>query len=140
MSDARFHLAFLVTDLEATRAFYCNVLGCGQGRKTDRWIDFDLHGHQISAHLIDGQLNEARRSAVDGDGVPVPHFGLILTHEAWCGLRDRLIAHGTVFELPPRVRFEGMPGEQWTMFVSDPSGNFLEFKSFASSEAVFASC
>ena len=138
MNNTRFHLAFLVTDLEQTRSFYCQVLGCKQGREAERWIDFDCYGHQLSAHLTEVARNDVRRTVVDGDGVPVPHFGLILPYMEWCTLKDRLIAHGITFELPPRVRFEGLAGEQWTMFLSDPSGNYLEFKSFASDEAVFA--
>ena len=137
MLGVRFHLAFLVTDLEATRRFYCEVLGCGQGREAARWIDFDLYGHQLSAHLFDGAMLDARRTSVDGDGVPIPHFGLVLPYTEWCLLKDRLLRHGVAFDLPPRVRFEGQAGEQWTMFLSDPSGNFLEFKSFKSDEAVF---
>ena len=137
MSLVRFHLAFLVTDLEATRTFYVQTLGCRQGREAARWIDFDFYGHQLSAHLLDGALNEVRRSVVDGDGVPIPHFGLVLPYDQWCALKSRLIQHGVSFDLPPRVRFEGQAGEQWTMFLTDPSGNFLEFKSFASDDSVF---
>ena len=138
MLGVRFHLAFLVKDLEATRQFYCQVLGCRQGREAARWIDFDLYGHQLSAHLVDGATSDVRRTAVDGDGVPIPHFGLVLPYDRWCALKARLLEHGVSFDLPPRVRFEGQPGEQWTMFLTDPSGNFLEFKSFKSDDAVFA--
>lgn len=137
MLGTRFHLAFLVTDLEETRHFYGQVLGCRQGREATRWIDFDLYGHQLSAHLFDGEVSDVRRTAVDGDGVPIPHFGLVLPYDRWCVLKTRLLEHGVCFDLPPRVRFEGQPGEQWTMFLRDPSGNFLEFKSFKSDAAVF---
>ena len=138
MTQPRFHLAFLVTDLEATREFYRDVLGCTQGREADRWIDFDFFGHQISAHLIDGSLNETQRTQVDGDGVPIPHYGLILDPEDWQTLSERLQSQGVEFILEPRVRFAGLPGEQRTMFLTDPSGNHLEFKSFGSEDAIFA--
>ena len=138
MTQPRFHLAFLVTDLEATREFYRDVLGCTQGREADRWIDFDFFGHQISAHLIDGSLNETRRTQVDGDGVPIPHYGLILDPVDWQTLSERLQSQGVEFILEPRVRFAGLPGEQRTMFLTDPSGNHLEFKSFGSEDAIFA--
>ena len=139
MSNRPFHLAFLVTGLEETRRFYRDVLGCPQGREAERWIDFDFFGHQISAHLIESNQSNFRRTAVDGDGVPIPHFGAILPFNEWCELRDRLVSHGVPFDLPPRVRFEGQVGEQWTLFIRDPSGNFLEFKSFKTSEQVFMS-
>ena len=134
----RFHLAFLVTSLDATRHFYRDVLGCSEGRSAERWIDFDFFGHQISAHLIDEPLSIARKTAVDGDGVPIPHFGLILQRDDWDDLRRRLEENETSFILEPRIRFKGQPGEQATMFLSDPSGNHLEFKSFGSDTEVFA--
>ena len=136
----RFHLAFLVTSLEDTRRFYVDVLGCSEGRSAPLWIDFDLHGHQLSAHLLDEPLTAARRTKVDGDGVPIPHFGLILKPKQWRTLRDRLVQMEVEFVLEPRIRFEGQPGEQATMFLSDPSGNYLEFKSFASDADIFATC
>ena len=135
---SRFHLAFPVTDLAATRAFYGELLGCPEGRSADRWIDFDLHGHQISAHLVDAERHPAGHNPVDGDAIPVPHFGLILAPTAWRDLADRLVAAGADFVVPPRVRFSGRPGEQATMFVRDPSGNVLEFKSFEDTSAIFA--
>lgn len=139
MSERPFHLAFLVTGLEETRRFYGDVLGCSQGREAERWIDFDFFGHQISAHLVEANHHDVTRTAVDGDGVPIPHFGVILPFHEWCKLRDRLRSHDIPFDLPPRVRFEGQVGEQWTMFIRDPSGNFLEFKSFKETGQVFSS-
>tara|TARA_R110002072_G_scaffold37073_6_gene108853 strand:- start:837 stop:1262 length:426 start_codon:yes stop_codon:yes gene_type:complete len=133
-----FHLAFAVTDLEATRAFYCEVLGCTAGRSAERWLDFDLQGHQLSAHLTES-LGDAGRNLVDGDGVPIPHFGLVLPWEAWQELVATLEAKGVVCELGPRIRFEGEVGEQATLFLRDPSGNALEFKSFKDPRKLFAS-
>jgi uncharacterized protein len=132
----RFHLAFPVHDLEAARSFYAGLLGCGVGRESSRWIDFDFHGHQISAHLADAGATQA--NAVDGDAVPVRHFGMILERADWDSLAERLKAAGADFIIEPRVRFRGRPGEQATMFVRDPSGNALEFKSFAEESAIFA--
>lgn len=133
-----FHLAFPVHDLGATRAFYQDVLGAGVGRTAARWIDFDLFGHQITAHLVDGAAPAAPTNPVDGDAVPIPHFGVILPWDAWHALRDRLIDADTAFIIPPRIRFAGEPGEQATMFFQDPSGNHLEFKSFQDPARVFA--
>ena len=133
-----FHLAFAVTDIEATRVFYVEKLGCKVGRSAERWIDFDFFGHQISAHLIDEPLNASRKTQVDGDGVPIPHFGLILKTSDWLSLSQRLKTMGQPFILEPRVRFQGKAGEQRTMFLSDPSGNYLEFKSFDSDSDIFA--
>jgi uncharacterized protein len=133
----RFHLAFPVHDLEAARGFYQDLLGCEVGRESSRWIDFDFRGHQITAHLADPG-DEAAANPVDGDRVPVRHFGLILARGDWEALAKRLQQAGTPFLIEPRVRFEGRPGEQATMFVRDPSGNALEFKSFADEAAIFA--
>jgi extradiol dioxygenase family protein len=137
-----FHLAFNVDDLGAARRFYVEVLGCGVGREDTTWIDFDLHGHQIVAHL-DPRLrlrrdDTAATSAVDGDDVPVPHFGLVLEWEAWHALAARLRAAGTRFLLEPHVRFEGRPGEQATLFLADPAGNALEFKALRDPAQLFA--
>jgi uncharacterized protein len=132
----RFHLAFPVHDLEAARSFYAGLLGCGVGRESSRWIDFDFHGHQISAHLAD--TGDTAANLVDGDAVPVRHFGLILARSDWDALAERLKAAGADFIIEPRVRFQGRPGEQATLFVRDPSGNALEFKSFAEESAIFA--
>ncbi|MCG8460888.1 MAG: VOC family protein [Holophagales bacterium] len=138
-----FHLAFPVTDLDATRRFYGELLGCRMGRSAETWVDFELHGHQISAHL----RREAAGSAgpgvalhnpVDGKQVPVPHFGLVLPWEAWQALAERLRAAGIEFVIEPYVRFEGQPGEQGTFFLLDPSGNALEFKSFKDPSRIFA--
>ncbi len=137
-----FHLAFPVVDIAATRRFYVEVLGCGVGRSAERWIDFDFHGHQLSAHLIDERDARSATNPVDGDNVPVRHFGLILEWNAWHALRDRLrsqlAARGEAFLIEPHVRFQGEIGEQSTMFLVDPSGNALEFKSFRDPSRVFA--
>jgi uncharacterized protein len=132
-----FHLAFPVHDLAAARDFYGRVLGCNEGRSSDRWIDFDLYGHQIVAHLSD-TAQPAVSNPVDGHDVPVPHFGVVLTMAEWEALADRVRNAGTAFGIEPHVRFRGQPGEQATMFFCDPSGNALEFKAFASDEMIFA--
>lgn len=141
----RFHLAFPVHDLDAARAFYGGVLGCPEGRSAPDWVDFDLFGHQIVAHLVTRSPTEAagpERSGptnhVDGHDVPVPHFGLLLEPDDWAELADRLVGAGTDFVIEPHVRFVGEVGEQSTMFLLDPSGNALEFKSFADDTQVFA--
>jgi extradiol dioxygenase family protein len=136
-SPARFHLAFPVSDLDTTRNFYQGLLGCSVGREADRWIDFDLGGHQITAHLGD-ESGDRASNPVDGDAVPVPHFGLILEWDEWQALASRLEQAGTVFVIPPRVRFAGGVGEQATMFLRDPSGNALEFKAFRDPARIFA--
>lgn len=133
-----FHLAFPVDDLAAARAFYGQILGCRQGRSSDEWIDFDFHGHQIVAHLAPGKSGDAANNHVDGHGVPVPHFGLVLSMEDWEALADRLNKAAVQFVIEPTVRFRGQPGEQATMFLRDPAGNALEFKAFANPEALFA--
>ena len=138
MSDRpRFHLAVPVDDLAAARAFYGEVLGCPRGRESDAWVDWDLAGHQVVTHLAPAR-GDAGSNPVDGHGVPVPHFGLILDVPAFHALADRLRAAGVAFVIEPYVRFAGEPGEQWTMFVRDPAGNALEFKAFADDAAVFA--
>ena len=135
----RFHLAFPVHDLDAARGFYGDVLGCPEGRHCDHWVDFDLFGHQIVAHLDMSNTDRIRtRNDVDGDAVPVPHFGLLLSPTDWQALADRLRDAGTEFVIEPHVRFVGEVGEQSTMFLLDPSGNALEFKSFADDGQVFA--
>lgn len=134
-----FHLAFAVDDLEAARAFYVGVLGCAEGRSAGKWIDFDFHGHQIVAHLAPARAGDAARSHVDGHGVPVPHFGLVLTMDQWQSLADRLREAGTDFVIEPTIRFRGKPGEQASMFLRDPAGNALEFKAFADDAMLFAS-
>ncbi len=132
-----FHLAFPVDDLAAARRFYCEVMGCAEGRSSDEWIDFDFHGHQIVAHLSTN-AGDRTSNAVDGHNVPVPHFGLVLDLEAWEALAERLTAAGTEFVIEPTVRFKGEPGEQATMFLRDPAGNALEFKAMADMGQLFA--
>ena len=137
MDRPRFHLAFPVTSLTEARAFYGDLLGCAEGRSADDWVDFDFHGHQIVAHLTPDET-AAATNAVDGEAVPVRHFGLILELEAWRAMAARLQAAGARFIIAPQTRFVGEPGEQATMFVADPSGNALEFKAFADETMIFA--
>jgi len=138
MTIQPFHLAFPVHDLGLARDFYVGLLGCGEGRSSDHWIDFDLRGHQIVAHL-DTAMRPARISnAVDGHDVPVPHFGVVLEWDDWHALADRLKAAGVRFGIEPYVRFSGQVGEQATMFFRDPSGNALEFKAFRDPAQLFA--
>ncbi len=138
MSMPPFHLAFPVDDLAAARDFYGNLLGCPEGRSADHWVDFDLHGHQIVAHLAPGAIPPRITNPVDGDEVPVPHFGLVLSMGDWEALAERLVAAGVKFVIPPTVRFAGQPGEQATMFLLDPAGNALEFKALADPAKLFA--
>jgi uncharacterized protein len=138
MSLRPFHLAFPVHDLAAARSFYRDVLGCGEGRSSDHWIDFDLFGHQIVAHLDAGMKPSPIHNAVDGHDVPVPHFGVVLTMKQWEALAERLKAAGLKFGIEPHIRFQGQVGEQATMFFTDPSGNALEFKAFANDGQLFA--
>ncbi|MFU7527475.1 VOC family protein [Qipengyuania sp. ASV99] len=138
MTLAPFHLAFPVDDLAAARSFYGGLLGCPEGRSSDEWIDFDFHGHQIVTHLAPGKAGDRMSNHVDGHGVPVPHFGLVMSLEDWRALADRLEQAGTDFVIAPTVRFKGKPGEQATMFLRDPSGNALEFKAFADPAQLFA--
>jgi extradiol dioxygenase family protein len=134
-----FHLAFPVHDLEKTRAFYRDVLGCAIGRSSETWVDFDLFGHQMSAHLRPATGTADNDGQVGGKLVPIPHFGVVLQMEDWQALADRLEANGDVEWLErPMIRFAGEPGEQATLFISDPSGNALEFKGFRSLDQVFA--
>lgn len=139
----RFHLAFAVDDLSAAREFYGRMLGCPEGRSAGDWVDFDLYGHQIVAHLGPPResVDDARKEItnnVDGDEVPVPHFGLILAWEDWQALAERLKRAGIRFVVEPHIRFRGEPGEQATMFFRDPSGNALEFKAFQDERQIFA--
>lgn len=133
-----FHLAFPVNDLAAARRFYGELLGCPEGRCSDEWIDFNFYGHQIVAHLAPDQTGEARRNAVDGHGVPVRHFGIVLPMAEWQAMAERLKSAGTSFVIEPYVRFQGEAGEQATMFFMDPSGNAIEIKAFADISALFA--
>ena len=137
MALPRFHLAFPVRSLAEARAFYGDLLGCPEGRCADDWVDFDFHGHQIVAHLGPAEA-AAATNLVDGEDVPVRHFGLILHMDAWNALAARLQAAGARFIIEPQTRFVGEPGEQATMFVADPSGNALEFKAFADEAMIFA--
>jgi uncharacterized protein len=141
MALTPFHIAFPVDDLERARAFYGTTLGCPEGRSSNQWIDFNLFGHQIVAHLRPAGspvVDPAHRNHVDGHAVPIPHFGVVLTMEQWEALVARLRAAGVHFEMEPQIRFKGEPGEQATMFFYDPAGNALEFKAFADLGQVFA--
>ena len=140
MADAEtlFHLAFPVHDLAAARDFYGGVLGCPEGRSSEHWIDFDLFGHQIVAHLAPGRAGVGASNPVDDHDVPVPHFGVILSPAQFGELAERVRRAGVRFVIEPYVRFRGEPGEQHTMFFFDPSGNALEFKAFADRSRVFA--
>ena len=133
----RFHLAFPVRSLDEARSFYGGVMGCPEGRSSECWVDFDFYGHQIVAHLSTGPEVEAT-SEVDGQSVPIRHFGVIMEMPDWEDLAARLKAAGTQFIVEPQVRFKGKPGEQATCFFLDPSGNALEFKAFADDSMVFA--
>lgn len=138
MSLRPFHLAFPVRDLAEARAFYGGVLGCAEGRSSQQWVDFDFYGHQIVAHLAPGEAGDRASNHVDGHGVPVPHFGIVLTMAEWRELTERMEAAGMEFAMPPTIRFRGQPGEQATMFFRDPSGNALEMKAFADDAMLFA--
>jgi uncharacterized protein len=137
MGHPRFHLAIPVDDLDAARNFYGGVLQCPQGREAETWVDWDLYGHQLVTHLA-ADAGGFAANPVDGHDVPVPHFGVLLDIEEFHHLADRLRGAGVEFVIEPYLRFEGRPGEQWTMFLRDPAGNALEFKAFADDAAVFA--
>ena len=136
--ESPFHLAFPVKNIESTKIFYKEVLGCEIGREDKKWVDFNFFGHQLSAHLKPDELKKTKENPVDGKSVPVRHFGVILPWEKWQLLSKKLIKINTEFIVEPYVRFEGEVGEQATMFFLDPSGNALEFKSFKDSSQVFA--
>jgi extradiol dioxygenase family protein len=133
-----FHLAFAVTSLANARAFYGQLLGCPEGRSSEDWVDFDLYGHQIVAHLAPAEAGHRQTSEVDGDAVPVRHFGVVLPMGEWHALAERLTQAETEFVIEPHVRFKGQVGEQATMFFLDPCGNALEFKAFADPTQLFA--
>lgn len=133
-----FHLAFPVSNLEDTKSFYGSLLGCPEGRSAAGWVDYNLFGHQIVCHHVKGYNASASANAVDGDPVPVPHFGLALSVEQFHILADRVKQAGVNFVIKPHLRFAGQPGEQWTMFFKDPSGNALEFKAMTKPENLFA--
>ena len=135
-----FHLAFPVTDLARARQFYGELLGCAEGRSSAQWIDFNLYGHQIVAHLKPRSepSQPLHFNPVDGHEVPVPHFGVVLDWATWQELRDRMLNAGMKFVIEPYVRFQGRVGEQATMFFLDPFGNALEFKAFRNPAQLFA--
>ena len=133
-----FHLAFPVHDLAAARSFYGDLLGCSEGRSSDDWIDFNFYGHQIVAHLAPDETGEAATNAVDGHGVPVRHFGVVLPMDQWKDVAEKLQGAGVDFVIEPYIRFRGEPGEQATMFFRDPSGNAVEMKAFADIGKLFA--
>ena len=133
-----FHLAFPVLNIKDTRRFFVDVLGCKVGREAEKWIDFDFFGHQISAHVKPEECEAAATNGVDGDAVPVRHFGAVLEWSEWEALLERVKAAGTEFIIEPRIRFEGQPGEQGIFFVKDPAGNAMEFKTFKNMDNLFA--
>jgi extradiol dioxygenase family protein len=133
-----FHLAFPVNDLVAARRFYGDLLGCPEGRSADHWVDFDFFGHQIVAHLAPENARSNSTNPVDGEDVPVPHFGIVLPMEQWKQLADRLQQASIQFVIEPTIRFAEEPGEQATMFFHDPAGNALEFKAMADPGKLFA--
>jgi len=134
----RFHLAFPVRELSATRTFYGGLLGCPEGRSSTEWVDFDFFGHQIVAHLSPDESTHKAYNQVDGEKVPVRHFGVILAMDEWCALAEKLKRANVDFAIAPTVRFEGQNGEQATFFINDPSGNSLEFKSYDDETRIFA--
>ena len=133
-----FHLAMPVRDLESTRLFYGGIMGCREGRSAPTWVDYDFFGHQLSFHVLP-KPGITGRNPVDGDAVPIPHFGVVLDWEEWHRLRDSLIEGQVTFDIAPTIRFRGEVGEQATMFFRDPSGNALEFKSFKDPKRIFQS-
>ena len=133
-----FHLAFPVDDLAEARRFYGDLLGCSEGRSSDEWVDFNFYGHQIVAHLSQGEARGAGHNEVDAHDVPVRHFGIVLSMPEWESLADRLKKAGTKFIIEPDIRFKGEVGEQATMFFLDPSGNAIEFKAMAHPDRLFA--
>ncbi len=137
MNIPRFHLAFPVHDLEKAKTFYTSTLGCPLGRESDNWIDFNLYGHQVVAHLSPKDCMNTKTNPVDGDSIPARHFGVILPWADWEELCKILISRNIEFLIKPRIRFENVPGEQGTFFIQDPSGNALEFKSFKNDNDIF---
>ncbi|HET9810451.1 MAG TPA: VOC family protein [Sphingomicrobium sp.] len=138
MAIAPFHFAFTVDDLERARGFYGGLLKCPEGRSAEDWVDFNLFGHQIVAHLGPRRKRVEATNAVDGEAVPVPHFGVVLPLKKWNALAERLVEADVEFVIPPTIRFKGQPGEQATMFLLDPAGNALEFKAMADPAKLFA--
>jgi len=137
MDIPRFHLAFPVHDLEMARGFYADLLGCGIGRQSDNWMDFDLYGHQVVAHLSPEDCIVTKNNEVDGDQVPSRHFGVILPWDKWEELCETIKKNAVEFLIEPRIRFKDSPGEQGTFFIADPSGNALEFKTFKNDANIF---
>ena len=133
-----FHLAFPVFDLEKTRFFYGQIIGCKEGRSAKRWVDFNFFGHQISAHLVEAKNKDNAHNEVDGDSVPTQHFGAIIEWVSWVQLHQRFKSFNIDFRIEPKIRFVGQPGEQGTFFVDDPAGNCLEFKTFRQPSQIFA--
>tara|TARA_B100000524_G_scaffold346120_1_gene245795 strand:- start:476 stop:898 length:423 start_codon:yes stop_codon:yes gene_type:complete len=133
-----FHLAIPVDNISVCRKFYCQVLGCEEGRSSDHWVDFNLFGHQLVIHYKEKSNEEIHTNPVDGKNVPVPHFGVVLEWDTFRQFSDDLIKKGLEFIIEPYIRFEGQPGEQATMFFMDPSGNALEFKSFKDFNQIFS--
>ena len=139
MAELRpFHLAIPVNDLREAESFYCGILGCSKGRTSERWTDLNFFGHQVVLHLVDDDEAAAATNPVDGDTVPARHFGVVMDMSDWNSLADALRTAGCEFLIEPRVRFQGEVGEQATMFLFDPAGNALEFKSFADPDQLFA--
>ena len=136
--DTLFHFSFAVDDLDRARKFYGDLLGCPEGRSSEEWVDFDFYGHQIVAHLSPNDAGHKAHNDVDGDQVPVRHFGAILSMTEWKNLAAKLKEHNIAFIIEPDIRFEGLPGEQATFFFLDPSGNALEFKAFGDESRIFA--
>lgn len=134
-----FHYAFKVKDIASTRKFYVDIMGCAEGRSTERWIDFDFFGNQLSAHISSNIPEPDYCGTVDGVSVPIPHFGCILEYEQFQEVQERLIKHEIEFIVKPQTRYQGQKGEQLTMFILDLSGNPIEFKAFRNSDEVFAS-
>jgi extradiol dioxygenase family protein len=137
MSLRPFHVAVPVHSLTAAREFYGDLLECTEGRSAERWVDFNLYGHQVVCHQIDALAKNAGANRVDGEAVPVPHYGVVLNWPDWERLADRLRSHNEQFIVEPGVRFTGEPGEQATLFIADPSGNVLEFKAMRNPDNLF---
>ncbi|MBT3477207.1 MAG: glyoxalase [Euryarchaeota archaeon] len=133
-----FHLAFPVVDLDLTERFYVDVLECTVGRRTSHTINFNFHGHQIVCHLVQKMPDYTDDGRVDGRQVPPFHFGLVMEYAQWHSFRDELLAKEIEFRLKPHIRYPGKVGEQATLFLNDPSGNAIEFKSFKDEERLFA--
>ena len=132
-----FHLAIPVHDLEKSRDFYKNILGCDEGRSSDHWVDFNLFGHRLVIHYKEKSTEKSKTNPVDGKDVPIPHFGVILEWNQFHNFSNQLIEKGITFIIDPYIRFKGLPGEQATMFFKDPCGNALEFKSFKDFNQIF---